>query len=333
MPSEKKNVPLKSIEYDIGGNSVRAFYDANGKLVFVLDLTTSDIKPNVLLVMTSNGNRKWDDVLANDYGVNLENVRPKKDNKYQKLDVEYDGLAVYDNLIRAYENGDALDEYLDDLATFRVEAARNSATERMDVARAIADNAQDTIDKTSEIFFYYLKLSFEFIKKELKEYQNELDDKSKEAIINHYQKERPISKKDFACAIRLFATLVLFLEEDKEQKIKSNRNNIVNYLRAADLWSKDIYDNDDFNNNLNELKSINAQINQIIYLYEELGRDIESNFANDVIDQIEKDNKPTNSPEEITNSVNDGNNGNDEEDDDDLFAADEDNENDDVPRD
>lgn len=150
MPSEKKNVPLKSTEYEIGGNSVRAFYDANGKLVFVLDLTTNDIKPNVLLVMTSHGNRKWDDVLANDYGMNLELIRPKKDNKYQKLDVEYDGLAVYDDLIRAYENGDNLDEYLNDLADFRVAAARNSATERMDVARAIADNARDTIDKTSD---------------------------------------------------------------------------------------------------------------------------------------------------------------------------------------
>ncbi len=150
MPSEKKNVPLKSTEYEIGGNSVRAFYDANGKLVFVLDLTTNDIKPNVLLVMTSHGNRKWDDVLANDYGMNLELVRPKKDNKYQKLDVEYDGLAVYDDLIRAYENGDNLDEYLNDLADFRVAAVRNSATERIGLARAVMENAQDTIDKTSD---------------------------------------------------------------------------------------------------------------------------------------------------------------------------------------
>ncbi|MFQ6760176.1 MAG: hypothetical protein ACLRFM_02140 [Alphaproteobacteria bacterium] len=150
MPSEKKNVPLKSTEYEIGGNSVRAFYDANGKLVFVLDLTTNDIKPNVLLVMTSHGNRKWDDVLANDYGMNLELVRPKKDNKYQKLDVEYDGLAVYDDLIRAYENGDNLDEYLNDLAGFRVAAVRNSATERIGLARAVMENAQDTIDKTSD---------------------------------------------------------------------------------------------------------------------------------------------------------------------------------------
>lgn len=150
MPREKKNVVLKPTDYEIEGNSVRAFYDANGKLVFVLDLTTNDIKPNVLLVMASRGNRKWDDVLANDYGMNLENVRPKKDNKYQKLDVEYDGLVVYDNLIRAYENGDALDTYLNDLTDFRVVAARNSATERMDVARAIADNARETIDKTSD---------------------------------------------------------------------------------------------------------------------------------------------------------------------------------------
>jgi len=203
-----------------------------------------------------------------------------------------------------------------------------------------------TVDKASEIFLYYLKLSFDFIKDQLKNYQNELDDKTKEAIKNYYQIEHPISQKNFACAIRLFTTLVLFLEEDKENKIKSNRNNLVNYLKAPDLWNKDIYENDDFNKNLNELKLFNAQINQILSLYETLGKDIEPNFVNDVLDQIEKENKPTNPPEEITSSGNDnnvynggnsgngGNGGNDEEDDDDdMFAADEENDNEDGPRD
>ena len=117
-----------------------------------------------------------------------------------------------------------------------------------------------TIDKTVEIFLYYLKLNFDLIKKELKNYQNELNDKSKELINNYYQKEHLISKKDFACAIRLFISLILFLEEDKENKIKSNNNNLINYLNASYFWSSEIYEIDDFNNNLNELKSINAQV-------------------------------------------------------------------------
>ena len=192
-----------------------------------------------------------------------------------------------------------------------------------------------TVDKTSEIFLYYLKLSFDLIKVELKNYQNELDDKSKEAIISYYQKEHPISKKDFACAIRLFTTLVLFLEEDKENKIKSNRNNLVNYLKASDLWSSEIYENDDFNKNLNELKLFNAQINQIISLYEALGKDIESNFTDDVINQIENDKKSKNSPEEkIENADKINDNNNDDNDEvEDMFAVNEEDEDDGGARD
>ncbi|MBP9999635.1 MAG: hypothetical protein KBT14_02990 [Proteobacteria bacterium] len=150
MPSEKKNVMLKPTEYDISGNSIRAFYDNQGKLVFVLDLTITDTKPNVLLVMSSYGNRKWDDVLANDYGMNLELVRPKKDNKYQKLDVEYDKLAVYDNLISASKSGNGLKKVLQELADFRLMAAYNSANERLTAARVVAENAQETIERTGD---------------------------------------------------------------------------------------------------------------------------------------------------------------------------------------
>ena len=148
-----------------------------------------------------------------------------------------------------------------------------------------------TIDKTSEIFLYYLKLIFELVKDNLKDYQNELDDKSKELIEDYYKNEHLISKKDFSCAIRLFTTLVLFFEEDKKNKIKLNQYNIVKFLKASDLWKRDIYNNNEFNKNLNELKLINAQISQIISLYETLGKDIEPNFVEDVIKEIDKNKK------------------------------------------
>ena len=95
MPNERENLvqPLTFVDYDIAANVFRAYYDADNKVVFVIDYTVSDIKPNVLLVINPVGNRKWDDILMNDYGVDLETVRPKKDNKYQKLDNEYVGLA------------------------------------------------------------------------------------------------------------------------------------------------------------------------------------------------------------------------------------------------
>ncbi|MDW2958640.1 MAG: hypothetical protein R8M37_02425 [Alphaproteobacteria bacterium] len=152
MPNERENFngALKIAEYDISGNYLRAYYDADGKLVFVLDFAISDTKPNVLLVINPIGGRKWDDILANDYNVDLEGVRPKKDNKYQKLDVEYTGLGVYDALFRAYDDDKDVDAALKKLGLFRNEASRHAAFERLGTADVMANNARETIEKTKE---------------------------------------------------------------------------------------------------------------------------------------------------------------------------------------
>ena len=79
---------LTSREYNILGNTFRVWRDDAGVTRFVLDNTIAEYKPYVMLVLPSDGNRKWDDILQNDYGIDLETVRPKKNNKYQKLDIE-----------------------------------------------------------------------------------------------------------------------------------------------------------------------------------------------------------------------------------------------------
>lgn len=145
---ENINQTLNYTEYDVSGNVFRAYYDADGKIVFVLDFTESVVKPNVLLVINPVGNRKWDDILMNDYGVDLETVRPKKDNKYQKLDIEYAGLAEYDDLINAFKSGDDLTNALANLSQFHDAAARRAANERLGAAEIQADNARETIAKT-----------------------------------------------------------------------------------------------------------------------------------------------------------------------------------------
>ncbi len=151
MPREKEKLMLKSRDYEINNNVLRAFYDKRGRLVFVLDSTVDEFKPNVLLVMDSYGDRKWDDVLSNDYGMDLELVRPKKNNKYQKLDVEYDGLDVYDNLISAYQDGKKnLKQELNALNDFRMAAVRRSANDRLIAATDVAENTRETIDRTSD---------------------------------------------------------------------------------------------------------------------------------------------------------------------------------------
>lgn len=144
------NSVLTSREYNISGNIFRAYYDADNKLVFIIDNTLDDRKPNVLLVINPVGDRKWDDILANDYIVDLETVRPKKDNKYQKLDIEYSGLSVYDNLIRAYDDGDDLSGPLAELSEFRDAASRRAATERLAAAEAKAARSRETIVKAND---------------------------------------------------------------------------------------------------------------------------------------------------------------------------------------
>ena len=182
--------------------------------------------------------------------------------------------------------------------------------------RIFDKNDSLTMDKTSEVFFYYLKLIFDLVKGELNKYKNDLNYETTKKIEEYFNKDRPISKKNFAGAIRLFSTLVLFMEEDKnkEKKLGMNRNNIVNYLRASDLWDNAIYDSEDFNKNLNELKLFNVQINQILPLYDFLGKDIEDNFCDDVNTQIENEESKDRNPEDIRND-------DDDDDDDDPFAA------------
>lgn len=141
---------LKGEDYHIAGNEFTAYYDPAHKLIFVVDRTLDERKPNVLLVINPVGDRKWDDILANDYDVDLETVRPKVDNKYQKLDIDYQGLSVYNNLINEYNAGRDLDAALVQMSNFRDESVRRSAMERLTAAEESMDKTRDTITKTNE---------------------------------------------------------------------------------------------------------------------------------------------------------------------------------------
>ena len=133
-----------------------------------------------------------------------------------------------------------------------------------------------TVDKTWIIFDYYSKLIYENVSKDLQSYQEKLSDISIKQIRDYFNVNHLISQKALANAIRLFITLVLFLEEDKENKIRNNCNNIINYLYEKDLWEKDIYNNEkEFIKNLNELKNFKISICNIISFYEALKKEID----------------------------------------------------------
>ena len=148
--TNEREMLLTGRDYEIAGNELRAFFDVSGRLVFVIDYEVNDKKSNALLVINSDGDRKWDDILKNTYGVDLETVRPKKDNKYQKLDIEYSGLNVYADLLSAYDAGSAFDNELLVLNQFRDIVVRRAAAERLVTAETLADNARETIERAKD---------------------------------------------------------------------------------------------------------------------------------------------------------------------------------------
>ena len=209
--------------------------------------------------------------IINDFIILIKYLNDKRREKNQEFDIKEESKlsevinknlkeSVSDNFIKIFENNDGM-----------------------------------TVDKTLSIFDYYLKTISKSIIAEINDYQEkELNNDSIASIENYYKKNDPlISKKDFSIAIRLFTSLVLFQEKEKKKKIGLNHNNLVNYLKVSDLWSKDIYENQDFNKNLNELKLCNIAINQTIALYELIGQDFEDNYFNDVIQRIENEKAET----------------------------------------
>ena len=141
---------LKMLSFDIKGNLLHAYYNSDNELVFVLDETFLPYKPNVVLILEPNGTRKWDDILSNDYNVDLESIRPKKNNKYQKLDIEYNGLNIYKQLIDAHQSNQPTQDILTLLGAFRNKSALRIATERRIAAEDAANIARETIARTND---------------------------------------------------------------------------------------------------------------------------------------------------------------------------------------
>mgnify|MGYP003571335013 CR=1 FL=1 len=97
------------------------------------------------------------------------------------------------------------------------------------------DKKNMTINKITNLFIYYLRLIFDKnIKDKFNVYQmqeEDIDEKKKNKIKKFFSDENHlITKEKFRDAVRLLISLYLFKEDEKENKIKNNVNNIINYL-------------------------------------------------------------------------------------------------------
>ena len=165
------------------------------------------------------------------------------------------------------------------------------------IGNKISDNFKDLfkdidsfiISKTTYLFEYFRNLIFGIIKSELKEFQTELNKEDQELIDIFFKGQKLITKEIFVDAIRNFIILFLNLVDDKENNIKENQSNIINYLDIQDIWEKTIYIDKNFHDELNNLKKMNIKINQIMLLYDFLGDNINDDYFQDVKNAIKEE--------------------------------------------
>ena len=237
----------------------------------------------------------------------LNNLITTFEKNYKGKDISLDDKEIINNFIKENKgNLDKLDKYrqiINDFMTlmeYLNEIKKNNqendmnikgSTKIYDILKninsdvsneflAIFEKKKITVNKIANIFNEYLLLIFSDIKEEIKNYQEksefefekeyQLDEKSLHLLNEYFQKEVVVNKEELKNAIRIFITLVLFREKDKENKIQLNRKNIVNYLNTPDLWKNKIYENEKFYDDLDEFKLCSIQINQIVFLYDYL---------------------------------------------------------------
>ena len=83
--------------------------------------------------------------------------------------------------------------------------------------------------------------------------------------------------------------MFLNFEKDKENNIKQNENNLINYFDILDLWDITAFFKENFKEELNNIKQLNIKVNQIVSLYDVLVDDINSQYFEVVQKEIDKE--------------------------------------------
>ena len=196
---------------------------------------------------------------------------------------------------------------------FEIEIVEKTKNISKDFKDIFQNKNELTVNKITNIFVYYLMLIFKYIKKDIEKYQvktevnkkeNEIKNKNEtneeeklkyfldEKIIKQldeiFKKGMIITKDSLASAIRLFISLVLYREKDKDKKIKLNRKNIIEYLKVRDLWESKIYKDEKFEENLAKIKELKIKTNEILYFYYYLTDNRDEGFEIEVKEELRR---------------------------------------------
>jgi hypothetical protein len=142
-------------------------------------------------------------------------------------------------LIRYLVNSKEDNERISDI---NAKIEKNISPEFLDLFRDLKDdNKKDekkkdlTVNKTTEIFEYFLKLIFKDIKEDIEEFtvnykDKKLENKTKNGLEKYFEEDsdkKCIDKNSLCSALKWFMALVLFGEKDKENKIKENKKKFI----------------------------------------------------------------------------------------------------------
>ena len=242
--------------------------------------------------------------------------------KYEKLDINIDEkLIIYDFIVSNSKNIEKYKIIIDDFITLikylneiqnnninnttkisEIEIVKNLGNISNDFKNIFEEkkhssiNVNLTVNKIINLFDYYLKLIFKFVKKNIEKYQEKInfDEKLINSLEEIFKANTSIQKTDLASVIRIFITLILFREreEDMDKKIRKNSKNIVDYLKNKNLWKPFLYNNEaEFEENLAKIKKLNIKIKEILYFYYYLVDNKNEEFEVDVEKYLKENNQ------------------------------------------
>ena len=335
------NIPEKfSFINETSNSSYRKIIDnKNYEIYNKYEIDFDSIEDNMTNLLLKNKNLLKDDIIEFSYNNELftnevSDIITTFKNNYNNEEIsDDDRVVIYKYIDSISKNKDYYKKIIDDFITL-IKYLGNRKEENImisEINSKIENNVSKefiqifenqkylTIDKTYEIFEYFLNLIFIEIKEEIEEFNIDFKDKEKEQKLkdeldkffeikddkdneddnNNNDEKKIITKDNLAYAIKLFISLVLFGEKDKENKIKENKKNIFNYLNAEDLWSREVYKDPKFIEELNKLKEkYNIQMSKIIWFYDYLVEDVEEYDYKGKIEEYLKKKEQKNKPVE-----------------------------------
>ena len=267
----KFNFNNEVFSYEINDLITNFAYEKNNITIDDKEIIYNFIKDN-------NGNKmKYKEIINNFITlIDYLNIMSKDQNNKINANTKICDIEIVKNLKNI--SNDFLEIFLD-----KQEGDNKKEDENIPKANNL------NVSKITNIFDYFLKLIFKYVKEDIIKYQKK--NKDAKSTYNLEDKDMVIKKKDLASAIRIFITLVLFREKekDKDNKIKSNKKNIIDYLKNKDLWESSLYNNSErFEQNLSQIKGLYIKIKEILFFYYYLVDNKDEGFEDEIVNHINK---------------------------------------------